>query len=126
MANHYFIYLGRERGKRVVHKVGQTTQTCYARCKSADYLIGCGFEIIMPNDYIATRKKKILNEIEQCIISYFADNFKLEHGNEYFRTTKLKWEQVKPIFINEMKFILNDVFELEYVIHEGWVTPNSY
>ena len=126
MANHYFIYLGRERGKRVVHKVGQTTQTCYARCKSADYLIGCGFEIIMPNDYIATRKKKILNEIEQCIISYFADNFKLEHGNEYFRTTKLKWEQVKPIFINEMKFILNNVFELEYVIHEGWVTPNSY
>ena len=126
MANHYFIYLGRERGKRVVHKVGQTTQTCYARCKNADYLIGCGFEIIMPNDYIATRKKKILNEIEQCIISYFVDNFKLEHGNEYFRTTKLKWEQIKPIFINEMKFILNDVFELEYVIHEGWVTPNSY
>lgn len=126
MANHYFIYLGRERGKRVIHKVGQTTQTCYARCKSADYLIGCGFEIIMPNDYIATRKKKILNEIEQCIISYFADNFKLEHGNEYFRTTKLKWEQVKPMFINEMKFILNDVFELDYVIHEGWVTPNSY
>lgn len=126
MAGHYHIYLGRERGKRVIHKVGQTTQTCYARCKSADYIIGCSFEIIMPNDYLATKKKKILNEIEQCIISYFSDNFKLEHGNEYFRTTKKKWEDVKPIFMEEMKFILTDVYELNYVFHEGWVAPNTY
>ena len=57
MTNHYYIYLGRKNGKRVIHKVGQTRQTCYARCKNANYKIGCAFEIIMPNDYITTKKK---------------------------------------------------------------------
>lgn len=125
MANQYFIYLGRERGKRVIHKVGQTTRSCYSRCKSADYIIGCGFEIVMPNNYIETKKKKTLNAVEECIINYFTENFKVEHGREYFHTTKMKWEQIKPFFIEEMKSIL-DMFELDYIIHEGWVAPNTY
>jgi hypothetical protein len=126
MTNHYYIYLGRENGKRVIHKVGQTRQTCYARCKSADYRIGCAFEIVMPENYPVAQKRKTLNEIEQCIIYYFESNFKLEHGREYFRTSKKYWEQVKPMFVEEMKFIIKDVFELDYVYHEGWVTANSY
>ena len=91
--------------------------------KCFSIIIGCSFEIIMPNDYIITKKKKILNEIEQCIISYFSDNFKLEHGNEYFHTTKKKWEDIKPIFIEEMIFILTNVYELNYIFHETPETP---
>lgn len=124
MAKHSFIYLGRERGKRVVHKVGQTTQTCWARCKSSDYLIGVGIEINLPGETSLTRSKQ-LNEAEAVIINYFAERFPVEHGCEYFRTKKHNWDKVKAIFIAEMVRFLDEK-GWGYEIHEGWVAPNTY
>lgn len=124
MAKHSFIYLGRERGKRVVHKVGQTSQTCWARCKSSDYLIGVGIEINLPGDTSLTRSKQ-LNEAERAIIEYFAERFPIEHGCEYFRTKKHNWEMVKAMFITEMVRFLDEK-GWGYEIHEGWVAPNTY
>ena len=122
MANHYFIYLGTERGKRVVHKVGQTTQTCWARCRNADYLIGVGIDI---NFYNHHNKYKALSEVENMIVNYFNSMFPIEHGNEYFRCKKHKWEQIKPIFLNKMiEYLENKGYG--YTIHEGWVAPNTY
>lgn len=124
MAKHSFIYLGRERGKRVVHKVGQTSQTCWARCAHSDYLIGVGIEIDLPGDTSYTRSKQ-LNEAERAIIAYFAERFPIEHGNEYFRTKKHNWEVIKAMFIAEMVRFLNEK-GWGYEIHEGWVAPNTY
>lgn len=123
-SNHHYIYLGRERGKRVVHKVGQTKQTCWARCKSSDYLIGVGIEILTPGETSNTRSKQ-LNEAERAIIAYFAERFPIEHGCEYFRTKKHNWEMVKAMFIAEMVRFLNEK-GWKYEIHEGWVAPNTY
>ncbi len=123
-SNHHYIYLGRERGKRVVHKVGQTKQTCWARCAHADYLIGVGIEIFCPGDTSNTRSKQ-LNEAERSIINYFADRFPVEHGNEYFRTKKHNWEKIKQMFIAEMVRFLDEK-GWGYEIHEGWVAPNTY
>lgn len=124
MARHSYIYLGRERGKRVVHKVGQTVQTCWARCKNSDYLIGVGIEIDLPGATSVTRSKQ-LNEIENAIILFFADRFPIEHGNEYFRTSKHPWEMTKELFLAEMVRLL-DERGWGYTIHEGWVAPNTY
>lgn len=123
-SNHHYIYLGRERGKRVVHKVGQTKQTCWARCAHADYLIGVGIEIFCPGDTSNTRSKQ-LNEAERSIINYFAERFPVEHGNEYFRTKKHNWEKIKQMFIAEMVRFLDEK-GWGYEIHEGWVAPNTY
>ena len=121
---HNYIYLGRERGKRVVHKVGKTTQTCWGRCGSSDYLIGVGIDIQLPGETTMTRRKQ-LNEIEMAIISFFADRFPIEHGQEYFRTSKHPWEVTKVLFLEEMERLL-DERGWNYEIHEGWVAPNTY
>lgn len=127
MTNHYYIYLGRENGKRVVHKVGQTRQTCYARCKNADYKIGCAFEFTFIPMY-EEHKKMYLNKIEREIIHRFKELYKIEHGNEYFRTPKQNWDIVKPIFIAEMEKIISkwEIIFADCVFHEGWVAPNTY
>jgi hypothetical protein len=122
---HYHIYLGRERGKRTIHKVGQTTQTCYARCRSSDYLIGMSYELIFPEGMISSEKKECLNEAERFIIKNFESKFKVVHGHEYFRTTKKKWEETRQIFITEMTAFLTEK-GWEYEVHEGWVAPNTY
>ena len=123
-SNHHYIYLGRDRGTRVVHKVGQTKQTCWARCAHADYLIGVGIEIFCPGDTSNTRSKQ-LNEAERSIINYFAERFPVEHGNEYFRIKKHNWEMIKQMFIAEMVRFLDEK-GWRYEIHEGWVAPNTY
>ena len=123
-SNHHYIYLGRERGKRVVHKVGQTKQTCWARCAHADYLIGVGIEIFCPG-YTSNTRSKQLNEAERSMINYFAERFPVEHGNEYFRTKKHNWEMIKQMFIAEMVRFLDEK-GWRYEIHEGWVAPNTY
>ena len=117
---HSHIYLGRERGKRVVHKVGLTTQTCYARCKNADYLIGMSFEIDFPRNSTIW-----LNDVENFIIGRFEENFVLEHGREYFRTPKYNWDKIKVFFAEEVSTFLHKN-GLQYTIHEGWVAPNTY
>ena len=122
--NHYYIYLGRERGKRVVHKVGQTRQTCWARCAHADYLIGVGIDIHVPGKTFDLKRKQ-LNEAERIIIDYFTHRFPIEHGNEYFRTKKHNWEVIKKMFLEEMLRFLNEK-GWGYEIHEGWVAPNTY
>jgi hypothetical protein len=122
---HYHIYLGRERGKRTIHKVGQTTQTCYARCRSSDYLIGMSYELIFPEGMIASEKKKCLNEAERFIIENFGNKFKVVHGHEYFRTTKKQWDEIRKIFITEMTGFLAWK-GWAYEVHEGWVAPNTY
>ena len=132
MANHYFIYLGRENGKRTVHKVGQTTRTCYARCKSADYKIGCAFEIEFKENLTDEVKKGLLNCIETIILSEFRRVYKIEHGREYFRTTKQNWDVVKPFFKEKMENLFNTQGRVlqstivGYTYHEGWVAPNTY
>lgn len=114
---HSFIYLGKERGKRVIYKVGLTTQTCYARCKNDNYQIGIGIEIDLAN--------QSLRSIEKEILEVFAENHRIEHGNEYFHMKKHNWEMAKDFFLEEMRLILRKR-GLNYTIHEGWVTPNSY
>lgn len=132
MTNHYYIYLGRENGKRVIHKVGQTRQTCYARCKNADYKIGCAFEIEFKKNLTDEVKKDLLTCIENIILSEFRRVYKIEHGREYFRTTKQNWDIVKPFFKDKMESFFNTQSKalkntiVGYTYHEGWVTPNSY
>ena len=125
MEKTYQIYLGRERGKRTVHKVGQAKKGCWQRCKNADYLIGMSFEIFPPCDLVSN-KEKCLNEAEKFIIGVFADRFTIEHGKEYFRTRHHKWVDCREIFIKEMtQFLCNKGWD--YVIHEGWVSlSNEY
>jgi hypothetical protein len=122
MGAHNYIYLGRERGKRVIHKVGQTTQTCWARCKNSDYLIGVGVDIVIPagREYWYT-----LNEIEQEMLTYFRNRFAIEHGLEYFRTKGYYWEDTKDIFLAKLESILKRR-GLKYTIYEGWVEPYTY
>ena len=122
---HYHIYLGRERGKRTVHKVGQTTQTCYARCRSSDYLIGMSYELIFPNNVTHKARKMRLNEVEQFIIKNFDEQFKVVHGREYFRTAKKQWAEIRKIFIEAMSSYLEER-GWAYEVHEGWVAPNTY
>ena len=122
---HYHIYLGRERGKYTIHKVGQTTQTCWARCHSADYLIGLSYEIFFPEEMPYYTRQKFLNEAEKFIIKSFGDRFNVVHGNEYFRTTKKYWPEVREIFIAEMDGYFADK-GWDYKVHEGWVAPNTY
>ena len=119
MAHQYYIYLGRERGKRVIHKVGKTTQGCWNRCKNSDYLIGLGIEILLPGETRTARNKQ-LSEIETKMIQCFTEKFTVEHGCEYFRTTNHKWNTVKEIFLAEIEEILN-LKGWEYIIHDGWV-----
>lgn len=131
MTNHYYIYLGRENGKRVIHKVGQTRQTCYARCKNADYKIGCAFEIVFKNKVSEESKKSTLTVLENIILSKFREHYKVEHGREYFRTPKQNWDTVKVFFEEEMKDIFtkitwNSSTIKGYTYHEGWVAPNTY
>ncbi len=123
MGVHNYIYLGRERGKRVVHKVGQTTQTCWARCKNSDYLIGVGVDIIFP---LGTRfPESKLNLIEWEMLNYFSNLFNIEHGREYFRTKGYYWEDTKKLFLDKLISIL-DREGFKYTIYEGWVEPFSY
>lgn len=130
MANHYFIYLGRENGKRTIHKVGQTTRTCYARCKSSDYKIGCAFDIQFNKLVDDVCKKALLNTIEQVIINDFKKKYHRAHGREYFRTPKKSWEDVKKEFIEcvnqEAQSWIRSNAITEIVYYEGWVTSNTY
>jgi hypothetical protein len=132
MTNHYYIYLGRENGKRVIHKVGQTRQTCYARCKNADYKIGCAFEIEFSKNLTDEVKKSLLTCIENIILGEFRSVYKVEHGREYFRTTKQNWDVVKPFFKEKMESFFNTQNRalqrtiVGYTYHEGWVAPNTY
>ena len=132
MTNHYYIYLGRENGKRVIHKVGQTRQTCYARCKNADYKIGCAFDITFKKNISDETKRHILTVCENIILGEFHRKYKIEHGREYFRTTKQNWDIVKIFFKEEMENML-DIFIKDstnsivgYTFYEGWVAPNTY
>ena len=130
MANHYFIYLGRENGKRVIHKVGQTTRTCYARCKSADYKIGCAFDIQFNDKVPESCRKSILNTMEGLVITYFKKHYNRAHGREYFRTSKKYWNDIQAEFIECVNkeaqcFIKGNVIT-NLVYHEGWVAPNTY
>ena len=118
---HSFIYLGKERGKRVIYKVGQTKQTCYARCKCSDYLIGMGIEIKLSPSTL----NKELNSIEREILKVFSDKFPIEHGNEYFRMKKYDWDMSKDFFLIEMLVILRNR-GLNYTIYDEWVKPNTY
>ena len=122
---HYHIYLGRERGKRTIHKVGLTTQTCWARCHSSDYLIGMSYEIIFPVDMPRDVRRECLYEAEDFIIERFNEMFTIVHGNEYFRTTKKQWPEVREIFATEMTdFLIRKGWG--YEVHEGWVGPHTY
>lgn len=132
MTNHYYIYLGRENGKRVIHKVGQTRQTCYARCKNADYKIGCAFEIEFDKKVSDEMKRSLLTCVENIILSEFHSVYKIAHGREYFRTTKQNWDIVQPFFKEKMEDFLNwqvksfNSVIVGYTYHEGWVAPNTY
>ena len=131
MTNHYYIYLGRENGKRVIHKVGQTRQTCYARCKNADYKIGCAFDIIFSDEMTDKEKRELLTFVENIIITRFKEKYKIEHGREYFRTTKQNWNTVKTYFEETTRNLLDGGVMVNkaivgYTYHEGWVTANSY
>ena len=131
MTNHYYIYLGRENGKRVIHKVGQTRQTCYARCKNADYKIGCAFDIIFSDKITDKEKRELLTVAENIVITRFREKYKIEHGREYFRTTKQNWNTVKAYFEEVTRDLLDGSVIVNnsivgYTYHEGWVTANSY
>jgi hypothetical protein len=120
----YFIYLGRERGKRTVHKVGQSVRPCWKRCANTDYLIGVGINIHFPDALERTRKNH-LNETERMIVSFFKERFPVEHGHEYFRTKNFKWEQTKELFLAQMISYLDEM-GWEYEIFEGWATEGTY
>jgi hypothetical protein len=126
VAEHYYIYLGKELGKRVVFKTGQTVRDCYLRCKNADYLIGIAIEIDMSpwEDNWSSRKLR-LNIVEQDILRVFANRFVVEHGKEYFRAKKYNWEMIKEFWLNEMIAILERK-NLNYIIHDGWVSKENY
>lgn len=116
--NHHYIYLGQERGKRRVYKVGQTRQTCHARCKSADFHIGMAFELNI--DSVET-----LKSVEDEILLHFRDTYSIEHGLEYFRLPKLNWEATKQFFERTMIEILTER-GITYTIKSGWTQPYSY
>ena len=120
----YFIYLGQERGKRVVHKVGQTIRPCWKRCENADYRIGVGIQIMVPGATDRIRKNQ-LNEAEDFIVGYFASKWKIEHGKEYFRTPKYNWEKIRIEFLAAMMVFLEEK-GWDYVVHEGWATRDTY
>lgn len=120
----YFIYLGQERGKRVVHKVGQTIRPCWKRCENADYRIGVGIQIMVPGTTDRIRKNQ-LNEAEDFIVEYFASRWKIEHGKEYFRTPNYNWEKIRIEFLAAMMVFLEEK-GWEYVVHEGWATRDTY
>lgn len=124
MDKHNYIYLGRERGKQVVHKVGQTSQTCWARCCHADYLIGVAVELKITTTNKRKRKDQ-LNMAEEWIIRYFSERFPTEHGREYFRTKGHRWDVIKEMFLTEMTDYLDEM-GWDYEIHDGWVAPNTY
>ena len=119
--NHYYIYLGKERGKRNIYKVGRTTQTCWARCKNSDYLIGLGVDIQMPPS--ATSWSEFV-WAEEMIIKTFAKNFAKAHGNEYFKT-QWSWDRIKELFMSEIISYLEQK-GFTYTIHYGWVAPHTY
>lgn len=127
MAEHYFIYLGKEKGKRVVYKTGQTVRDCYARCKNADYQIGIAIDIDLNSCEFAQdwHRKYRLDVIEQSIVHYFAERFPVEHGREYFRLKKHNWEMAKELWLAEMVNIL-EKYNLNYTIYDGWVSKENY
>lgn len=116
--NHNYIYLGQERGKRRVYKVGMTQQTCHARCRKADFRIGIAFEI----SGISADTLKI---IENEVLLHFRDEYSIEHGLEYFRMPKHNWEQSSAYFTTVVTEVLTEK-NLQYEIKRGWVEPYSY
>lgn len=121
MKKHNYIYLGKEKGKRTIYKVGKTTHSCHQRCSHSDYIIGVGIDIKVPTNAVYNE----LDNAEMFIINRFKQRFKVEHGREYFRCPKYNWEMIKKLFMAEMINYLTTI-GLEYEIHEGWTAPHTY
>lgn len=123
ISNHSFIYLGLSKENKNIIKVGQTQQTCWARCKYADYRIGLAFEIFNADgkNHI---DNNLLTQIEKEILQVFREQFLTVKGREYFKISE-DWEDIKWFFAGEMQKILNYkhvTFEMFY----KWVEPHTY
>lgn len=121
--NHSFIYLGLSKENKNIIKVGQTQQTCWARCKYADYRIGLAFEIFT-SDGKRCIDNNLLTQIEKEILQVFREQFLTVKGREYFKISE-DWEDIKWFFAEELQKILNYkhvTFEMFY----KWVEPYTY
>lgn len=122
-SNHSFIYLGLSKENKNIVKVGQTQQTCWARCKYADYRIGLAFEIFTP-DGKRCIDNNLLTQIEKEILQVFREQFLTVKDREYFKISE-DWEDIKWFFAEELQKILNYkhvTFEMFY----KWVEPYTY
>jgi hypothetical protein len=126
MATKYsYLYLGFLDDDSSVIKIGRTSQTCKARCKNADYTIYYGIRLFKQikniDKTICCEELSIptLNSLEQLILSYYRQNYKLNKGFEYFNNKDKDFNFLKKEFeeiVNKVLKIVNDTLPENYKI----------
>lgn len=118
--NHNYIYLGFLDNDSNVIKVGMTQQTCYTRCKNADYTICMAIEIMEKCDRFDLRV------IEAKVLKYYTNKYSIAKGEEYFNCSK-SLTKIASEFMDITKAIIKQ--ELGQVFCQeikAKVRPNFY
>lgn len=122
------LYMGylRDENKTVV-KVGQTTKTCWSRCKNADYHI-C--QAIMPIMGYGDMPRGLCDFLEAAMLFEYRNRYEPYKGCEYFEITNKSEADIEM----EWKVIMCEIIEKyapmidkrNWVWYEGAVYPYSY
>ena len=118
--NHNYIYLGFLDNDNDIIKVGMTQQTCYTRCKNADYTIYMAIEIMEKCNRFNLRA------IETKVLKYYTNKYSIAKGNEYFNCSK-SLTKITSEFMNITKAIIKqELGQVFYQEIKAKVRPNFY
>lgn len=119
MGMHCYLYIGKGSCKNI-YKIGRTTQTCYQRCKNANYTIIGAIDLTLN-----AHKNITLNKLERQMIKEFQKKYKIAYGNEYFRIPKRDHYKIVKFWQDiVMEIIKENVTHIEE--RYGEVGPYTY
>ena len=78
---HAYLYLGFTDDETMI-KIGQTTQTCWSRCKKSDYTIYTAIDL---SNYNIRNCFFKLDYFENLMVHYYHREYSLAKGSEYFK-----------------------------------------
>ena len=124
----YMGYYYEESKKTKVIKIGQTTQTCWQRCKKEDYHICQACELMYyPNIDVP---KGLSDFLEAAIIFEYRNKYPTYKGNEYFDLSDKSEYQIekewRDIVESIIKKYATTIDSQAWFWRHGFVGPYTY
>lgn len=124
------LYMGylKQNTKYTVIKIGQTTKTCWSRCKNEDYHICQAVQLLYHHN--TNIPKGLSDFLEAAMLFEYRNKYPAFKGNEYFYIENKSKEEIEKEWYNIINTLIKQycstINNNDWLFHTGAVEPYTY